>query len=169
MRIVKRIFPLVLAIFVLWAVLVGRDVSIAQEAQGDITAEQVRETIDKGIAYLRQQQKIDGSWDEYMDQPGGVTALCTLALLNAGVEPGDPQIQKALAYLRKFKPERTYVTSLQTMVLVRAEPQQDMLLISRNVKWLESMQIMDGQRKGSWSYPARQRRQLEQPVRPVGS
>jgi hypothetical protein len=138
---------------VLLAVLVGRDISNAQEAQGDITAEQVRETIDKGITYLRQQQKIDGSWDEYMHQPGGESALCTLALLNAGVEPGDPQIQKSLAYLRKFKPERTYVTSLQTMVLVRAEPQKDMMLISRNVKWLESMQIMDGPQKGGWSYP----------------
>jgi hypothetical protein len=153
MMIVKRIFPVVLPIFVLWAVLVGPDVSNAQEASGDITAEQVRETIDKGITYLRQQQKVDGSWDDYGGQTGGVSALCTLALLNAGVEPGDPQIQKALANLRKFKPERTYVTSLQTMVLVRAEPQQDMLLISRNVKWLESTQIMDGQRKGAWSYP----------------
>ena len=153
MRIVKRIFPLALPIFVLWAVLVGRDIAVAQEAQGDITAEQVRETIDKGITYLRQQQKIDGSWDEYMNQPGGESALCTLALLNAGVEPGDPQIQKSLAYLRKFKPERTYVTSLQTMVLVRAEPQKDMLIISRNVKWLESKQISEGPRIGAWSYP----------------
>ncbi len=153
MVIVKRIFPLVLAIIVLWAVLFGRDVAVAQEAQGDITAEQVRETIDKGIAYLRQQQKVDGSWDEYGGQPGGVSALCTLALLNAGVEPSDPQMQKALAYLRRFKPERTYVTSLQTMVFTRAEPQKDLLLISRNVKWLESMQIMDGSFKGGWSYP----------------
>jgi len=76
-----------------------------------------------------------------------------LALLNAGVEPSDPQIQKALAYLRKFKPEKTYVTSLQTMVFVRAEPQKDSLLINRNVKWLEGIQIMEGQRKGGWSYP----------------
>ena len=39
------------------------------------------------------------------------------------------------------------------MVFVRAEPQKDLLLINRNVKWLESMQIMEGPRKGSWSYP----------------
>ena len=88
-----------------------------------------------------------------MGQPGGMSALCTLALLNAGVEPSDPQIQKALAYLRKFKPERTYVASLQTMVFARAEPEKDPLLISRNVKWLESMQIMEGPGKGAWSYP----------------
>ena len=84
-----------------------------------------------------------------------MSALCTLALLNAGVEAGDPQMQKALAYLRKFKPERTYVTSLQTMVFARAEPQNDMLLISRNVKWLENKQKAgEGDpRRGSWSYP----------------
>ncbi len=149
----KRILPWILPVFVYLAVLVGRNVAIAQEAQGDITAEAVRESIDKGIAYLRQQQKIDGSWDEYMAQPGGISALCTLALLNAGVEPSDPQMQRALAYLRKFKPEKTYVTSLQTMVFARAEPQNDMLLINRNVKWLESTQIVEGARKGAWSYP----------------
>ncbi|MGD0655293.1 MAG: DUF4159 domain-containing protein, partial [Thermoguttaceae bacterium] len=153
----KRIFSLVLPGFVIWAVLIGRDVTIAQEAQGDITAEGVRQAIDKGVGYLKERQnKVDGSWDEYLGQPGGVSALCTLALLNAGVEPSDPQIQKALAYLRKFKPEMTYVTSLQTMVFVRAEPQKDLdllLLINRNVKWLEGMQIVEGPRKGGWSYP----------------
>jgi len=131
----------------------GLDVAIAQEGQGDITAEQVREAIDKGVAYLKQQQKVDGSWDDYPGYSGGTSALCTLALLNAGVEPDDTQIQRALAYLRNYKPERTYVTSLQTMVFARAQPQKDMLLINRNVKWLESVQIMEGQRRGAWSYP----------------
>jgi hypothetical protein len=149
----KRILPLILPAFVLWTVLFGRAVAIAQDDKGELTAQQVREAIDKGISYLQQQQKVDGSWDEWLGQPGGISALCTLALLNAGVEPDDPQIQKALAYLRKFKPERTYVTSLQTMVFARAQPQRDSLLISRNVKWLESMQIVDGPRKGAWSYP----------------
>lgn len=149
----KRVSTVVLPVLVTWAVLVGQDVAIAQEGHGDISADQVREAIDKGVVYLKQQQKADGSWEEYAGQPGGVSSLCSLALLNAGVEPDDPQIQKSLAYLRKFKPEKNYVTSLQTMVFARAQPQKDMLLINRNVKWLESMQIMDGPRKGSWSYP----------------
>ena len=74
MWIVKRIMPWILPVCACLAVLAGRDVAIAQEAQGDITAEGVRDSIDKGVAYLRQQQKIDGSWDEYMNQPGGVSA-----------------------------------------------------------------------------------------------
>jgi hypothetical protein len=153
MAFVKHGFFLFLPGFVFWAVLVGPDVTIAQEGRNNITAEAVREAIDKGVSYLKQQQRADGSWDEYISQPGGASALCTLALLNAGAETSDPQIQKALAYLRRFKSEKTYVTSLQTMVFVRAEPQNDMLLINRNVRWLESTQILEGQRKGAWSYP----------------
>ena len=62
---------------------------------------------------------------------GGVTALCTLALLNAGVDPHDEQIQKSLAYLRTLKPTQTYVVSLQTMVFCAAEPKKDLLLIGQ--------------------------------------
>src|SRR5687768_13747646 len=64
----------------------------------EITAEQVRQAIERGIAYLSRTQKPNGGWDEYQLQPGGVTALCTLALLNAGVEPTDERIQRALKY-----------------------------------------------------------------------
>jgi hypothetical protein len=121
----------------------------------DISPEQVRKAIDRGVGFLKGQQRNDGSWADWVGQPGGVSALCTLALLNAGVEPADPHIQKALGYLRKLKPDTTYATSLATMVFARAEPDKDRLLISRNVRWLESMQIMEGSRKGSWSYPAK--------------
>jgi hypothetical protein len=122
-------------------------------SRAEITAEQVREAIDKGIKYLTQQQNPNGSWTDMMGQPGGVSALCTLALLNAGVDPADPSMQKALAYLRKIKPEMTYVNSLQTMVFCRAEPEKDRLLIARNVKWFEGTQIDEGPKKGAWSYP----------------
>ena len=35
-----------------------------------------------------QQDKVRGNWPEHIAQPGGLTALCTLALLNAGVRAG---------------------------------------------------------------------------------
>ena len=87
-------------------------------------------------------------------QPGGISALCTLALLNAGVEPDDEKMQKALSYLRKIKPAATYVVALQTMVFARAEPDRDRVLIDRNVKWLESTQIAEGRTKGRGPIPA---------------
>ncbi|HEY2881549.1 MAG TPA: DUF4159 domain-containing protein, partial [Pirellulales bacterium] len=99
-------------------------------------------------------QNQNGSWPEYVNNAGGVTALCTLALLNAGVSPEDRQLQSALQYLRDIQPEKTYVVALQTMVLCMAEPKNDLQLIRRNVRWLEELQVKDGQNdfKGAWSY-----------------
>ncbi len=128
----------------------------ASPLQAEITAEQVREAIDGGIKFLTQQQNPNGSWSDYMGYPGGTTALCTLALLDAGVEPSDPQIQKALKFLRRINPDnsgRTYVIALQTMVYCRAEPDKDRLRIRSNVKWLEGTQVVEGPYKGAWSYP----------------
>ena len=127
--------------------------SIAGPVRAEVTAEQVRKAIDRGANYLLEQQRNDGSWSDMIAQPGGVSALCTLALLSAGVEPDDERMQKALNYLRTIRPERTYVVALQTMVFARAEPDRDRELILRNVKWLENTQIIEGPFKGAWTYP----------------
>ncbi len=121
--------------------------------RAEITAEQVRRAIDRGVGYLKGQQQADGSWQELLGMSGGVSALVTLALLNSGVPPDDPGMQKALEHLRGIKPEHTYIVSLQTMVFARATPGRDRLLIDRNVKWLQETQIAEGENKGSWSYP----------------
>jgi len=123
---------------------------LAQPAQ-PLTAKQVRTAIDGGIKYLLTEQSAkNGSWSAYPKQPGAVTALCTLALLNSGVEPGHPQIQKALAYLRTKEPTQTYSASLLTMAFCAAEPLRDLAQIQKNVNWLESIQQPGGQ----WSYAA---------------
>src|SRR5687768_8773262 len=96
---------------------------VAQEPS--LTAEQVRESIRQGVDYLLNEQSGRGTWDDMTDYPGGVTALCTLALLNAGVEPSHPKIQKSLAYLRTLQPEKTYTVALQTMALCEGEPVKD--------------------------------------------
>jgi hypothetical protein len=126
---------------------------IAGILRAEITAEQVRQAIDRGVSYLKTQQRNDGAWpDDMPGQQGGISALCTLALLNSGVEPSDEKIQRALNHLRLIGPSSTYVVSLQTMVFARAEPEKDRLAIDRNVKWLERTQIEQGPRKGAWSY-----------------
>ncbi|MBN2580265.1 MAG: DUF4159 domain-containing protein [Pirellulales bacterium] len=146
----NRPFSSALGILLGLAVTVGPK---GADLRAEITAEQVRKAIEDGVSYLRQEQDSKGAWSEYLYQTGGVTALCTLALLDAGVEPSDPQIQKALAVLRKIQPKHTYVTALQTMVFARAEPEKDGFYIRRNVTWLEEKQIRDGPNKGAWSYP----------------
>ena len=123
-------------------------VLIAQPA-GPVTAEQVRTAINGGIKYLLSEQKANGSWNELVQYPGGVTGLCTLALLNSGVDPSERHIQKALINLRKLKPVKTYTIALQTMALCAAEPRRDMVLIQKNVHWFEETQLATG----DWSYP----------------
>ena len=149
----RRWVVLLILVAVLGPLWMPNDVR-AQLLQGGgepITAEQVREAIDGGVKYLLEQQNQNrGAWNDLAPYPGGVTALCTLALLNAGVEPSHPQIQKALTYLRSIEPTKTYSVSLQTMVFSAAEPRRDQVLIQRNVNWLESTQVANG----SWSYPS---------------
>jgi hypothetical protein len=124
----------------------------AQDDQGGITAEQVRTAIARGVDYLKHTQRADGTWEDYVNNPGGVTALCTLALLTAGEPVDSDAVQRALTQVRSLAPEKTYVVALQTMVLCMAEPKKDLLIIRRNVQWLEESQNQEGPKKGSWSY-----------------
>ncbi|HUY93535.1 MAG TPA: DUF4159 domain-containing protein [Pirellulales bacterium] len=125
----------------------------AARAWADISAEEVRDSIDRGVSYLKNEQRNDGSWPDPVGYPGGITALCTLALLNCGVPPNDPQVQSALNYLRKLPPSMTYSTALQTMVLCAAEPKTNLQLVRRNALWFQAQQKRDGPRKGAWGYP----------------
>jgi hypothetical protein len=126
----------------------------AQKPQArPIDAAQVIGAIEHGVAYLKREQGPRGNWAEWPTYEGGVTSLCTLALLNSGVPADDPAIRKAVSYLRGLELDKTYSVALQTMALCAAEPKKDMLLIRRNVQWLEAHQIKEGPRKGCWSYP----------------
>ncbi len=132
-------------------------VSTVTVVGADLAPGEVRNAMDVGIRYLRSSQRENGKWSEYAGQEGGITALCTLALLNAEENPlDDPCVRKALDYLRKLDPKTTYVVSLQTVVLCRATPADDQLIIARNVAWLEETQLKNGpaDRKGGWSYGA---------------
>ncbi|MEX0612302.1 MAG: DUF4159 domain-containing protein, partial [Pirellulales bacterium] len=136
------------------AIVAPHAVLAQRAAERPIDAAQVLSAIERGVAYLKREQTSRGRWDEKMTgYEGGVTALCTLALLNSGLGVDDPAVRQALAYLRTLELDKTYTVSLQTMVLAAAAPKKDMLLIRRNVRWLEQHQIKEGQRKGAWSYP----------------
>lgn len=131
-------------------------VGMVRPTRAEITAEQVRQSIDRGVAYLKRQQRADGSWPEYSSQIGGITALCTLALLNSGVDPDEDSIKRALNVLRKIPPERTYAVSLQTMAFCLAGKKTDLPLVTRNVKWLQEAQIAKERGgKGGWGYDVR--------------
>jgi len=119
---------------------------------GEITAQQVRESIARSVDYLKGQQKPRGDWGEWIGQPGGQTALVALALLNSGVEPDEKPIQAALNYLRSMDRSHTYCVALQTMVFCRAGQKRDLPLIRQNVAWLERAQSKAGLGSGGWGY-----------------
>ena len=99
----------------------------------------------------------NGKWSDYGGQEGGITCLCTMALLNAGETPDDQHVymKNALDRVRKMHPKTTYVVGLQTMVLCRADQlDRDQDIIAANADWLQETQIKAGvaDRKGGWSY-----------------
>ena len=116
----------------------------------------------RAIGFLRTQQTPDGTWEsgtlKYLaDMDGGSTALVVLAMLEAGVPTNDPAVAKAVEYLVKLPPRKTYVVSLQTQALAKADPKKHANLIQKNVDWLIDKAI--GLKAGSldgWSYPGGQ-------------
>ena len=125
----------------------------AQTPDREQTAKILPEHIERAIAYLKNQQRADGSWPDPVGYPGGITALCTLSLLRSGVAADDPAIDRALAFLRMLQPEMTYSTALTTMVFCEAGRDEDRRLVKRNVAWFEKAQKTEGPMQGAWGYP----------------
>jgi hypothetical protein len=103
-------------------------VRVLNEAYPAVFKELVNEAIADGAAWLLSRQKEDGSWDHPANAkyPMGPTALCTLALLKAGVAPDDDAIERAFAYMRKLPLAKTYSVSILLMALdARYAPVRD--------------------------------------------
>ena len=102
------------------------------------------------------EQSPRGNWDEMAEYHGGVTALCTLALLNSGVEPTIPKIAEvARLPPRARSSTKTYTVALQTMVLC-ARPSRSRTCCSsrRNVQLARSRcRSTRATATGAWSYP----------------
>jgi hypothetical protein len=114
---------------------------------------------EKAIKYLKAQQNKQGNWEGLVltflaDMEGGATALVALSMLEAGVPADDPAVKKALDYLEKLPPKKTYVVSLQTQVLAKADRHKYADKIQANAGWLAGTVIRNpaGQLQG-WSYP----------------
>jgi hypothetical protein len=128
----------------------------ADDARVEPLVNRVKDAIDKGIGFLREKEAGTGDWD-HVDKgsvayPGGWTCLATLALLNAGVKPSDPMIQRSLRFIRNVQSEQTYVVSLQTMVLAEINSNEDRQRIQNNVDWLLRARVMDGAGLRGWTY-----------------
>jgi hypothetical protein len=125
-------------------------------AKADIDAITVQRSIDRGVEYLRKSQSKRGGWDEYGGQSCGLSALCTLAWVNAGVSRQDPDLMRAMVYLRTIQPGETYSVALQTLVFCAVGDLEDLPRIRRNVAWfVEQQKKADTRYPGAWDYGAR--------------
>lgn len=124
-----------------------------RRALADVDALQVQRSIDRGVDYLRKTQDASGGWNEYGNQSCGLSALCTLAWVNAGVSRQDRDVVRAMDYLRGFQPGETYSVALQTLVFCQVGAIEDLPRIRRNVSWLVKEQKQEGARfAGAWTY-----------------
>ncbi len=108
-------------------VLVG--LAAAPASAQDITDEQIRNAIRKGVNFLYSQQNSAGHWDqptyrkpkpkgdqEYK-QYGGWTSICLYALLSAGEDwQGNPKLYKALKWLADQEYNGSYARGLRAHV-----------------------------------------------------
>ncbi len=124
---------------------------VSRPADAAVDAAAVQRSIDRGVAYLRKSQNKRGGWQEFGSQSCGLSALCTLALLNCGVEKDDPTIVNAMRYLRNIDPKETYSVALQTLVYCQFGSARDLPDIRNNVDLLIQNQKKIG-RIGAWDY-----------------
>lgn len=120
--------------------------------------DKVNKAIDRGVQYLRTQQRDGNNWEGYwatklVGLEGGVTALTTLALLNCGVKTDEKEIKGALEYLRGIPPSWTYTVALTTMVFAEARQARDLPIIQTNIDWILRTAIKSNGKIIGWSYP----------------
>jgi hypothetical protein len=119
------------------------------------TPEQIREAIDRGVAYLKQQQQPGGGWAYGQSNPHdytiGVTALAGLTLLECGIPANDAHVSQAAAAVRGATPQlsMTYALLLSILFLDRlGDPADEELIDSLAVRLLAGQSMTSG----GWAY-----------------
>lgn len=110
--------------------------------------QRINVAISRGTDSLLRQQEIDGSWKHHASgYPNGQTALTIYTLLKCDAGVHHPSIARALAFLERQPPKKTYSTALQIMALCELDADRYEDLIAELVELLESWQ------RGGYAYP----------------
>lgn len=109
----------------------------------------VREAMDRGIAYLVRHQYRDGSFpaDRVLTHPIGVTSWVAISLMETGFAPTAPPVQRALGYLRSVpgnQPVQTHEIALLLLALEIADSPADRPRIAELTLRLTSLQRSSG-------------------------
>lgn len=112
----------------------------------------VNDAIKASIAYLKNQQKEDGTFqsnnlERYHD---GVAALGLLALVKSRVPQDDQAVVRSLSYLRYKLHERTYSTGVRILALDAMDNDDNRPAIHAAAKWLVEHFRPD---VNKWAYP----------------
>jgi hypothetical protein len=120
-------------------------------AQDDQLQAEINKAIDRGVENLKRLGS-SGAWSG-PHYPTGVTALAAWTLLESGVKPGDPIVQKAAANLRKECIALTNTYSLTVAILFfdrLGDPGDEALIQAMGVRLLGGQNLT-----GSWNYENR--------------
>lgn len=103
----------------------------------------------KGVEFLKSKQFSDGNW-EFPGHDVGITALCTLALVENGMSQFDPVIEKGHRYIKKNTKElgSTYDIALAIVLLSRLDEHTNKPII----RDLGARLIAGQNTTGGWSY-----------------
>ena len=125
---------------------------LAVRAQ-EITTRDVKTTIELLTRGLTLEQQGDGSWN-YPAYPVGCTALCLLALKQAGLSNRHPAVARATTYVNKATDGKVYSEALVAVALAEVDPERYERRLKRAGGFLEVAQT-DG---GGWGYDDRKTR-----------
>jgi hypothetical protein len=146
----------------MFALLMGASFAVAAPVPKIDTDKELRAKVDaarpKMVKFLKDSIAKDGTWEagalgDGIGMHGGTTALVVYALLDAGVPPNDAVFEKALPFLAKLEAEKTYVVSLATQALARADAKKYAEKIQANADWLMGKAITKNEKLAGWSYP----------------
>lgn len=105
--------------------------------------------IERGVAWMIDQQQRDGSWGNHQTvYPAGMTGLALYALQRCGVRPDHPAIRRGYAYLDSIEPRETYGLSFALLAYGIDPPPE-------RRKRMQSLleRLLSWQRDSGWGYP----------------
>ena len=112
----------------------------------------VKAAIARGVKFLWSMQRPDGSWPPYRKNQyvTGPTAMAIYALLESGVNPQEPRMAKALAWLEKTPEQKTYCLAMRCCAWEAADRHR----LPKHKKILEAdvRRIMRSTIDGSFGY-----------------
>jgi hypothetical protein len=132
----------------------------------------VDKAITNGAAYVALMQQDNGTWTHTYDGhfPGGVTALCMLALLESECNPWSEEVVKGLKAMMAANLNRTYTAALGIMAMesyrvpkeerkARRQGREVRKLVRKLTKeekaWVQARVdlIVNGRQVNAWGYP----------------